>query len=54
MTALSGLMLVFLILTLVLVIGLVVFLRRRFAGGRKAGQFHADDRRMPSPAAREE
>ena len=54
MTALSSLMLAFLALTLVLIIGLVVFLRRRFAAGRGAVPFHADDGRMPPPAAREE
>ena len=54
MTALTGLLIAFVAMTLIVVIGLVSLLRRRSAAGRKNPQARADGESMRPPTAREE
>ena len=54
MTALAGLLTAFVAMTLIVVIGLVILLRRRSVAGRKNPQARADGKNMPPPTAREE
>ena len=54
MTALTALLIAFAAMTLIVVTGLVILLRRRLVAGRKNPQACADDESMLVPTAREE
>jgi hypothetical protein len=52
--SLAGLLIIFAVLTLTIVVGLIIFLRRRLAVGRGGASTGAVAGRMPSPTSGEE